>query len=495
MLSRKLLNSSTIFVFVKYFNLFLGFIRTSIVAILLTKYQMGNLALVYLIMEYASYLYVIGSPNAINLQVSILRNKESLEKNNQIVCSYYTIFFTIIFFNFFVSYTAIFFATKYFNNLFNYYVLENIYLIIFGIFSYSLKAFCNMHNRLWEKYNRFMFAELFFSVSYLLLIYFFLKPNDQDAIRVIIFITIISSLFHVIISRIDISIRHFITFSKKNFKDLLPLGAILMLQNLMELYFWGIDRLFISIYLNSENLAEFHLSHTYARGLMMFFSAFTFLIYPNLLTQLSNSLNNKKIISELPNFISFTENILIFAFIFYIASIPYLITFILNDYKDLFFLFSFILMGLIIKSMTFFTATFLIARKKQMKIIILSFVFMIFTVLLYNTLSFFKFTKAEDFTLVAILIFLFFSIYLLFTAMKMLGCSYQEILKKIFTVYSKFTLLFLFFAFLFYANVSHLKSLLYINIFILLLYFKNLKYTLVRLFNYIANNILKKHNE
>ena len=489
MFSREILNSSTIFVFVKYFNLFLGFIRTSIVAILLTKYQMGNLAIVYLIMEYTSYLYVLGSPNAINLQVSIIRNEKSVEKNNQLICSYYTIFFTVVFFNFFISYIAIFFATKYFNNLFNYDVLENIYLIMLGIFAYSLKAFCNMHNRLWKKYNRFIFAELFFSIFYLLGVYFFLKPNDQDAIRIIILVTITSSMIHVVISRIDISIHHFITFSLKNFKHLLPLGVLLMLQNLMELYFWGIDRLFISIYLNQETLAEFHLSHTYARGLMLFFSAFTFLIYPNLLTQLSNSMNDKKNISQISELISFTESILIIAFIFYNITIPYLITFILEDYKDLFFLFSFILLALIVKSMTFFTATFLISRKKQMKIILLSFVLIIFTVFLYNILNFFKFTKAEDFTLVAILVFLLFSIYMQFSTMKMLGCTYEENLKKIFKVYSKFILLFLVFIFLYYKNVSHLKSLFYVNIFILLLYFKDLKYTLVKLFNYIKNNI------
>ena len=50
-----------------------------------------------------------------------------------------------------------------------------------------------------------------------------------------------------------------------------------MLQNMMELYFWGIDRLFISFYLNPENLASFHIAHTYGRGLMIFFAALTLL--------------------------------------------------------------------------------------------------------------------------------------------------------------------------------------------------------------------------
>ena len=48
MLDKKIINSSLIYVITKYFNLFLGFLRTTFVAITLSKNNMGELVIIYL---------------------------------------------------------------------------------------------------------------------------------------------------------------------------------------------------------------------------------------------------------------------------------------------------------------------------------------------------------------------------------------------------------------------------------------------------------------
>ena len=102
-----------------------------------------------------------------------------------------------------------------------------------------------------------------------------------------------------------------------------------MLQNLMELYFWGIDRLFISFYLEPSNLASFHIYHTYGRGLMMFY-----IIYIFDLPQIVNNIIIKKTSNEelqrvITKAFSISE-IILFQHLFFTLTIPYLINFMLE---------------------------------------------------------------------------------------------------------------------------------------------------------------------
>ena len=84
MLDKKIINSSLIYVITKYFNLFLGFLRTTFVAITLSKNNMGELVIIYLLLEYSSYLFSMGAPNSINLQSSIDKNHtKNLNSDNR----------------------------------------------------------------------------------------------------------------------------------------------------------------------------------------------------------------------------------------------------------------------------------------------------------------------------------------------------------------------------------------------------------------------------
>ena len=74
MLDKKIVTSSLVFTLVRYVNLFIGFLRTTFVALTLTKNDMGELVVIYLIIEYMSYLFSFGIPNSINLQASIDKN-------------------------------------------------------------------------------------------------------------------------------------------------------------------------------------------------------------------------------------------------------------------------------------------------------------------------------------------------------------------------------------------------------------------------------------
>ena len=453
---------------------------------------MGELVIVYLIVEYSSYLFSLGIPNSINLQTSIDKNfSKNLNYNNERIKKYYSLFFSIIFLTGLIFYASLYLSTSFYGDYIKETITNNYNKIFIVILLYSIKAFCNMHNRLWEKGRTLILSDFIFALFYCLGIIFLLNENLDNPINIILKIIIFCQICSIIVSNIKFSFKHFINFENKFLKKLLPLGILLMLQNMMELYFWGIDRLFISFYLNQENLASFHIAHTYGRGLMIFFAALTFLIYPRLITVLSSKKTpNEEIKRIISKAFSISESILVLAFSFYITFVPYLMNLILKKYDNFFHLFSFILIGLIIKSLTFFPVTFLISRKKQTQLIFNSFVFLIILICLYHLLhSANIILRAEEFTTIAIIIFLFFSVFIYSWSMSVLG--QKKIYLIIFNKFWRISAIFFMFIFCFNYNIDQTITVIFMIIFILLVYWK----LFLNNFQLIYSTTLKLYNK
>ncbi len=263
---------------------------------------------------------------------------------------------------------------------------------------------------------------------------------------------------------------------------------------MMELYFWGIDRLFISFYLSNENLASFHLAHTYARGLMVFFAAGTFVIYPRLLTALSSSkTSNFEIKNIIDKAFSVSETVLVLAFLFFIAFVPYFMNLIFQQYDNFFYIFILITYGLIIKSITFFPVSFIVARKKQKKLIANSFIFLLILIILYTILYKLGLIKnAEEFTLTATIIFLLFSIRIY--QWTMVDLNQQKILFMVLSRFWRLIILYLLIFICYHFNFNQFNCLIYILILSFLIYWKlfliNLKIVKSTLLNLFFKKIL-----
>ena len=492
MLDKKIVNNSLLFVVGKYLILLIGFFRTTFIAITLSKNNMGELVIVYLIVEYSSYLFSLGILNSINLQTSIDKNfSKNLNYNNERIKKYYSLFFSIIFLTGLIFYASLYLSTSFYGDYIKETITNNYNKIFIVILLYSIKAFCNMHNRLWENGRTLILSDFIFALFYCLGITFLLNENLDNPINIILKVIIFSQICSIIASNIKFSFKYFINFENKFLKKLLPLGILLMLQNMMELYFWGIDRLFISFYLNQENLASFHIAHTYGRGLMIFFAALTFLIYPRLITVLSSKkTTNEEIKRIISKAFSISETILVLAFSFYITFVPYLMNLILKKYDNFFYLFSFILIGLIIKSLTFFPVTFLISRKKQTQLIFNSFLFLMILICLYHLLhSANMILRAEEFTTIAIIIFLFFSVFIYSWSMSVLG--QKKIHLIIFNKFWRISTIFFMFIFCFNYNIDQTITVIFTIIFILLIYWK----LFLNNFQLIYSTTLKLYNK
>lgn len=473
MLDKKIVSSSLLYTVGKYLILLVGFIRTTFVAITLSKNDMGELIIIFLIIEYSSYLFTLGLPNSINLQTSIDKNSiKDLDYNNKKIQKYYSIFFFILLLMCLFFYVSIFVGSNFYSDYIKETISKNYNKIFLIIFLYAIKSFCNMHNRLWEKGITLTISDLIFALIYFFGLFFLLEKNLDDPINIILQVVIFSQVCSIIFSNIRLSSDHIVKLKKEFLIKLLPLGILLMLQNMMELYFWGIDRLFISFYLTPEDLASFHIAHTYARGLMMFFAAITFLIYPRLLTVLSSKKTaNQEISRIILKAFEVSETILIAAFSFYIIFVPYLMNYILKKYDNFFYLFSLILFGLIIKSLTFFPVSLLISRKRQKLLILNSFIFLVILIILYHLLYNLKvIVNAEEFTSVAIIIFLFFSIFIYSWSMNIL--NQKNIHKLIFEKFWRISSLFLIFVGCYCLDIDQLNTTALIIFSIVIIYWK-----------------------
>ena len=215
MLDKKIVNNSLLFVVGKYLILLIGFFRTTFVAITLSKNNMGELVIVYLIVEYSSYLFSLGIPNSINLQTSIDKNfSKNLNYNNERIKKYYSLFFSIIFLTGLIFYASLYLSTSFYGDYIKETITNNYNKIFIVILLYSIKAFCNMHNRLWEKGRTLILSDFIFALFYCLGIIFLLNENLDNPINIILKIIIFCQICSIIVSNIKFSFKHFINFEK-----------------------------------------------------------------------------------------------------------------------------------------------------------------------------------------------------------------------------------------------------------------------------------------
>tara|TARA_B100000575_G_C23142016_1_gene664882 strand:+ start:6272 stop:7759 length:1488 start_codon:yes stop_codon:yes gene_type:complete len=494
MLDKKIVTSSLLFTFIRYLNLFIGFLRTTFVALTLSKNNMGELVIIYLIIEYMSYLFSLGLPNSINLQASIDKNKfKNYSFKNLRIQKFYSIFFFIIFISSLVTYLLFYLASNIYYEFLKESFVNHYNKIFIVIFLMAIKNFSNNHNRLWEKNISLILSDLVLALIYFFGLYFLLEKNLDDPIGIILKVIIFSQFCSILVANLRISFGHIVRFDRENLLKLFPLGFMLLLQNMMELYFWGIDRLFISFYLSNENLASFHLAHTYARGLMVFFAAGTFLIYPRLLTTLSSLTTSRLEIKQIiDKAFTVSETILVSAFLFFISTVPYLMNLIFQKYDNFFYIFILIMYGLIIKSLTFFPVSFIVAKKKQKKLIANSFIFLLILIILYTILYKFKIIiNAEEFTLTATMIFLLFSIRIYQWSMFDLNQKriFFMVLNRFWRLISLYLIIFISYV----LNLSQGTAIICLIFITIIIYFKffvnNLKYS----YSFIRNLYFSKN--
>ena len=275
-----------------------------------------------------------------------------------------------------------------------------------------------------------------------------------------------------------------------------------MMNVLMETFFWGIDRFFIAALLEPEQLAFFHIAHTFGRGVLMFYAAVTFLFYPLLISKFTSlnqqKTNSREVIDTLFKMSRLSETVMILALIFSVLLVPSLISFLLPQYPDLTTLFHVIILGLILKGLLFYPIAYLIAVNLHKLLTYVSLFFILIVACAYWLMGQIFELHAFGYTSLAVVAFLNFLFCMNFITLYKIKTN--EIILIVTRFYFKIAIsIFISIYFLYVSNISPLISNEYIVLIIIFfLYLNNVIYLLKisyssflrRDINYLIKNLI-----
>ena len=218
------IQSSFVWVIIRYLIIIIGFIRSIIIANILTVNEMGQLAFVYLIIEYITLLLPFGSINSLNQQLSLQKsNNKNLNFNNSLSLKIYSTVLWILLVSFTIFLVISYLASIYLIDFLTPLIEENIFIISLIIIFSIIKSFAIVHIRMWDKWNRLILSEIAHSLIYLFGIYFYMKSGkDIDIIFYSLFLSIIISI--VIIRFNFLDLRFFSLLSLKKIKFTSAIG-------------------------------------------------------------------------------------------------------------------------------------------------------------------------------------------------------------------------------------------------------------------------------
>jgi O-antigen/teichoic acid export membrane protein len=422
-MSAKFIRDGFLFSLTKYSVVFIGLLRTMITAAILTKAQLGSLAAILLVFEYITLISPLGSIYAFNKSiVNLQASKNDISMQNNAIENIYhsTAYIAILglLFSFSVLYLMSiytdFMSEKFSNNI----------VPIFCVTTLSVyRSYAVVHNRVWGKFRKIISMELMYALTYLACISIFLKGDENflsNYLNILIFSIILSISVSSFIPKLSFE------FNLKLFSsDFFKLGIILMAYNFLETFFWGVDRIFIALYLLPEQLADFHIAHTWARGIMMAYMALTFLFTSELMRQVTltdNKIKNQNIVSKIKQLTKSSEVLLVAILAFALLILPPLIQFTMNKYSNINDILVLVLLGLMLKGLCFFPGSYMIANHLQKRLTFLSIGFSGLASLVYYI--FHKYVSSPiEYLSISITIFLIYLVILNFVKDKRVSIS------------------------------------------------------------------------
>ena len=369
----------------KYLVVFVGLLRTIITAGVLTKSELGSLAAILLFFEYMTLFSPLGAIYALNKRaVNIQATVKDVSLKDKVMEDVYRSATFVIIIGLLLSITTLYVVSLAFGNL-NVEVNNLIYAIVIVSILSVYRAYSVIHNRIWNNYTKIMMMELSYAFIYLLGIVIFLKNGDDGFLELYFNILITASVAAILcggfIPKFKLNLKAKL-FSYSFFR----IGIALMIYNFLETFFWGVDRIFITLYLSSAQLADFHIAHTWSKGVLMAYMALTFLFTSEVMRQLTltKDLNlNKKNETRLFHLTNASEIILAVVIIFAAIFIPIGISLSMSKYSNIDNILILVLLGLMLKGLCFFPSSYMIANNLQKRLTVLSISFSILASSIY----------------------------------------------------------------------------------------------------------------
>lgn len=355
LLKKVFTNKVVFYLLSRYFIYFLQFVASMIIAVKLGPYYLGIWGFILLLLN---YFQQVNFGIATSLNVLLIHNKGDEKKSSDYIANSFALIsvlaFVVILIACYYFYFDIGYLQKY--DIGHYFY----WICIVAILQYYNSLFVNIfriNNRL---------TEIIINQSLIVVLSFVFSCIFSGDILIELLIAgyiagnIISLFFFLRPKLFSLKIA---SVSKRYMKDIMNKGFYLFVYNCCFYFIIISIRTIVSYYYAVDDFGYFTFSFTLANAIMLLLDAFSFLIYPKIVSKLS-SRNKDEVESTLErvrtDYISFSHGLI------YIAILLFpLILFLFPKYSSALQTLNLIALSVLLSTNSFGYATLLIARNKE----------------------------------------------------------------------------------------------------------------------------------
>lgn len=400
----------TRFVLIKYITFLVQFINSIFIAKFLGPFIFGIYSFLTLVIQYFSYSG-LGINYALNTLLALKKNREELSEkiwqNSLGIILLISICVLVI--GFTLHHFEVSSFSKYSYRQYNWWIIVLTILNNFNL------IFVNLF-RVYGKLNEISFNEGIGPILILITLVYF---NDNVEVIDIIYCLVLKNLFSLIIFIFRSPIPNHVRFNIRISKILVISGIKLLIYNLSYIFIMLSAKTLVSMHYTIEDLANYSFANTLSVNLLMIAGVFSFLFYPKMINKFGTEKNSENIIYHINKFNSFyLEGINALTFIS-VLSLPLINTF-LGDYTKVSTLFIIIIIAQLLINSSLGYSTYLIASKKEIKLIQTG-IFSILIIVSFGTIVSILNLKLEILTLGVLIAALFYLYHIVYTSAKLLN--------------------------------------------------------------------------
>ena len=354
---------------IKYIALIIVFVKGIISARVLGPELLGVLGNLLLILIYISYSS-LGILYSMNREYVIYESRDDQKRAKEVISTTFT---SLLILSVLLIIVGIGSRFIYHGQLGNYILL----VFIIGVLD-QFRMFYINYFRLINDFRKINYIELINNVLAFILIVIFIKDFKIYSVLYAMAIADFIVFFYGYFT----SKRIHLNINPEVLKNLLIVGIPLLIYNLGFYILTTVDRVMIIKFLGYTDLGYFTFSNQIVNGTLVFITSVTFLYYPKAIKTLNIDNNNNKtdILKKTLNYTKFIEAFGVVLCLFGVILIQPFVNIVVPQYLVSINIYRILVFGVIATQISYFANVFIVSNKKQMYLVYLQGVTLIFAV-------------------------------------------------------------------------------------------------------------------
>jgi O-antigen/teichoic acid export membrane protein len=382
----KLLSTNKVIIYLvtRYLTYFIQFISSIFIAINFGPYYLGIWGFISLLINYISYIN-FGIPNSIN--ILIVQNKLNDQKVKDFIADSLVLTFILSLLIFIFGFLYYFVGIEVFDK---YQLSQYFYIIcLIGVFFH----FDSLFGTVYRIKNSLFELAFFQSVVPVLVFISIFFSKEENLVSLILWMTLFGEVLALILFIVNGKIPRGGKPSLSGVKIVISKGFYLFLYNISFFLIALSTRTIISIYFTIDDFGYFSFAYNLSSAILLFLQALSVVIFPKIIDKL-HSKSMKDVVNVL-NILNINYVTLSYGLIFIaMALFPIFFSFIPKYYNTLKVV-NLIAISLLFYANSFGYGSYLMAQNQDKRLAIISFISLIFNVIVSLILVYFYEVKYE----------------------------------------------------------------------------------------------------